>query len=320
MSGAIVAGIDLGGTNMQVALVSDRHAIIARRHEKTQADEGCESVIAKMVALLMAACDEVGIAMSDLDAVGIAAPGAIDIPNGVVLEAPNLGWTNVPLRDVFHKAVRCPVIVDNDVNGAVWGEYRLGAGRGHDDLIGVWVGTGVGGGLVLGGRLHHGTFFTAGEIGQTVIMIDGETGSRTVEDHCSRTGMARIVAQQLNDYPESRLQHEADPQGFETLGFVGAELVRAYEAGDELAASVIQRAAELLGIAIANWVTVLAPGRVVIGGGVTEALGQPFIDRIRASFVRDVFPARCRDCDLVMTELAGDAGLLGAAMLARDNT
>jgi glucokinase len=319
MSGSIVAGIDLGGTNMQVALVGDRNGIIARHHERTLPEDGREAVIARLVSSLTKVCADVGITTSELSAVGIAAPGAIDTPNGIVLEAPNLQWENVRLRDVFHQAVGCPVVVDNDVNSAAWGEYRLGAGRGHDNFIGVWVGTGVGGGLVLNGQLHHGTLFTAGEIGQTIILPDGEEGFRTVEDYCSRSGMARIIERELPKYPKSVFHSRAKAQGFPSLGLIAQELINAYEAGDPLAQSVIHRAAELLGIAIANWVTVLAPGRVVIGGGVTESLGQPFIDRIRISFERDVFPARSRACELVMTELAGDAGLLGAAMLARDH-
>jgi len=323
MSRAIVAGIDLGGTNIQAALVDGGATIIARRHDKTRPEEGCEAVLARMEAMVREVCREAKVEVDDLDAIGIAAPGAIDMPRGIVLEAPNLRWRNVELRDRFHAAIGRPVVIENDVNAAVWGEYRLGAGRGHDDLVGVWVGTGVGGGLVLGGRLHRGTFFTAGEIGQTVIMPDGESGRRTVEDLCSRSGMARIVAGELGRHPESMFHSRTEAGGLDIpeLGVeLGAELTRAYEAGDELARRVIHRAAELLGIAVANWVTVLAPGRVVIGGGVTESLGQPFIDLIRTSFERDVFPARFRACELVMTELAGDAGLLGAALRAREES
>jgi glucokinase len=318
MSEPIVAGIDLGGTNMQIALVDQEDQIIARGHCRTQPEDGVESVMARIAELVHSACQEAGFAPDDLAAVGIAAPGAIDMPSGVVLEAPNLRWRNVPLRDALAATFGCEVVVDNDVNGAVWGEYRLGAGRGFHDLIGVWVGTGVGGGLVINGHLHHGTFHSAGEIGQTIIDPHGERGRRTVEDLCSRTGMARAIERELKHHPQSLFISDHDSERAPSLREVADQLIRAWKADDPLAVNAIRNAAHLLGIALANWVTVLAPGRVVIGGGVTEALGQLFIDRIRESFERDVFPARCRECELVMTELAGDAGTLGAAMLARD--
>jgi glucokinase len=206
------------------------------------------------------------------------------------------------------------VVIDNDVNGAVWGEYHLGAGDGRGDVLGVWVGTGIGGGLVLDGKLHHGEFFTAGEIGNTVIDPDGEPGRRTVEDLCSRRGMRAVLGDALPSHPDSILNTLTDG-GRQGLGMV--ELKTAYEQGDELTCRVIDRGADLLGIAIANWVTVLAMRTVFIGGGVTEALGEPYVNRIVEAFGADVFPDRCRACRFRMTRLQADAGLLGAALLAR---
>lgn len=320
MTEPMIVGIDLGGTNMQVALVDGQDAILAREHRKTEATDGVDAVIARMVAGVKRCCAEAKASISDLAAVGVAAPGAIDLSDGSVVQAPNLQWENVPLRDRLRKELGCPVVVDNDVNVAAWGEHRLGAGRGHEHLIAVWVGTGLGGGLVLSGRLHHGSFLSGAEIGQTVLMPNGETGRRTVEDYCSRSGMVRTIMSELENHPESAFHSCTAGQGSPARQAIGAALVSVYESGDRLAAKVIHQAADLLGTAIANWVTVLAPSRVVIGGGVTEALGGPFIDRIRRSFERDVFPARCRECELIMTELAADAGLLGAATLARDRS
>lgn len=312
-----VVGIDLGGTNMQLGIVGDQHRIIARAKRKTQAERGQDAVIRRILTAVEELCDKAAIDMGTLQAVGIAAPGAIDIPNGIVLEAPNLGWRDTPLRDLLHEALGCPIAVDNDVNGAIWGEHHLGAARGQDNVLGVWVGTGVGGGLILGGRLYHGDFFTAGEIGQTVIEPEGEPGARTLEDYASRTGMSRIIIKRLPRRKKSMLHDLIDRE----RGVAGSsKLAKAFNAKDPLAVEVVEHAARVLGIAIANMVTVLSLNRVVIGGGVTEALGQPFIDLIRASFDRDVFPDRCRACELVMTELADDAGLLGAAILAQSLT
>lgn len=321
----LVIGIDLGGTNMQAGVVDGDSTIIGRDHRKTLPRQGQRAVMKRIGECIEAACANAGVAMKRISAIGIAAPGAIDIPRGVVLEAPNLRWRNVPLRDLLQKQLKRPIVVDNDVNGAVWGEYQLGAckpsssrtciGSRPADVLGVWLGTGVGGGLVLRGELFHGALFTAGEIGQTVIQPQGTRGRRTVEDFCSRTGMSRSIRQWLPDYPTSTLRATEDSR---TRQIHSGDLVRAVEQRDPLALRVVHQAANLLGIAIANWVTVLALDTVIIGGGVTEALGSPFIKLVKESFDRDVFPARSRKARLVITALRDDAGLLGAALLARE--
>lgn len=311
---APVIGIDVGGTNMQFGVVDAHNAIIGRAAARTEPAEGLDHVLDSIVAGVEAACRAAGLTPEDIAAVGVVAAGAMDIPNGIVLIAPNLDWHDVPLRDLLQQRIGRPVVLDNDVNGATWGEYHLGAGDGRGDALGVWVGTGVGGGLVLGGRLHTGDFFTAGEIGHTVIEPSGPPNRRTVEDLCSRTGIRNVVGERLADHPDSII-HELTAGDMSRLGT--DQIKAACEADDELTVNVIHRAADLLGVAIANWVTMLSLRTVFIGGGITEALGEPYLDRIRASFLDDVFPDRCRDCRLLMTKLAADSGLLGAALLAR---
>lgn len=298
-----VVGIDLGATNMQFGVVDGANRIVGRSRGKTEASGGISTVLANMDRGVRGACAAAGIPLADIAGIGVAAAGAIDVSQGVVLDAPNLCWSNVPLADMLKSTFRRPIALDNDVNGAVWAEHNLGAGRGRGDMLGVWVGTGVGGGLVLGGRLYHGGFFTAGEIGLTVIRPDGGPGERTLEDLCSRTGMLKRMADRLPDRPPP-----ADTAG----------LASACAAGEEPAVSVVNEAADLLGVAIANWVTGLSLKTVVIGGGVTEVLGTPYLKRIHRSFTANVFPDRCRGCALKMTQLAADSGLLGAALLARE--
>ena len=315
----LIVGIDLGGTNMQVGVVDERNRIRGRAGKKTKAKEGAEAVIGRIAAAIREACDDAEVTLHDIDAVGIAAPGAIDMPRGVILEAPNLRWYDFPLRDVLRRKIRRPVVVDNDVNGAVWGEFCLGAAQPRDskglgDVLGVWVGTGVGGGLVINGQLFHGAFFTAGEVGQTVLFPDGAKGRRIVEDFCSRTGMARSILERLKKFPKSKLIELTDGTGQVTGS---KQLARAFKAKDPLVVEVVDEAAALLGLSIANWVTVLSIDTVVIGGGVTEALGKPYLDRVRRSFHKNVFPKRCAEARLVMTELKDNAGIFGATLLAR---
>lgn len=311
----LVVGIDLGGTNMQIGVVDRSFAIIGRCKRKTKSVQGRDAVIDRLVEGVRRACEEAGIVVGDLGAVGIGAPGAIDIPHGVVLDAPNLQWKDAPLQQLLEERLGCPVVVDNDVNVAIWGEAKLGAGRGRGDMLGVWCGTGVGGGLVLNGRIWHGAFFTAGEIGQTIITPDGPPGMTTVEHHCSRTGLSHILTGLLRTDRTSMLHSLIESND----GVIGSKILAdAVAAGDSLACRVVEHASELLGIAIANWITVLAIDTVILGGGVTEALGQPFVDKVKASFVKHVFPARCRECLIVPSQLMDDAGLLGAALLAAD--
>ena len=310
-----VVGIDLGGTNMQFGVVDASGAMVGRARGKTEADRGLERVIANIVEGVEAACADAGIGPYGIDAVGVAAAGAIDMPRGVVLNAPNLGWVNVPFRDMLRDALGRRVVLDNDVNGCVWGEYRLGAGRGAGDLLGVWVGTGIGGGLVIGGRLHYGEGFTAGEIGHSVILPDASRGERTVEDVCSRTGLSRTLRRLLPAQPDSVLHRNAPGRGV-----IGSDALRqGYADGDPLTRSIVERSADLLGVAIANWVTVLSLKHVVVGGGITEALGRGYLARVVGSFRANVFPPELQDCEILMTELTADAGLLGAALLARES-
>ncbi|MFO0873929.1 MAG: ROK family protein [Phycisphaerales bacterium] len=314
MDASPVIGVDLGGTNMQVGVVDAQGRIVGRCKRKTKADLGLDEVVVRLVEAVERACTDAGLARREIASIGVGVPGAIDIPRGVVLEAPNLQWFDVPIRDILAREFDRPVVIDNDVNVAVWGEANVGAGRGRRDLLGVWVGTGVGGGLVLGGRIWHGPGFTAGEIGQTIATPDGNPSKRTLEQHASRTGIVHTLELLLLKFPDSRLHALRD----ENDGRIGSsQIAAAWSAGDQAAIEVVEHAASLIGVAIANVVTLLSIDAVVVGGGVTEAIGQPFVDRIRRSFDRDVFPARLRRCEIAMTTLGADAGVLGAALLAR---
>jgi glucokinase len=310
-----VVGIDLGGTNIQIGLVDSAGKIVARLGKKTKADNGPDAVIERIAKGVRDVCEQAGLSVKDLAGVGIAAAGAIDITTGIVLESPNLRWHNLSLRSKLEKELKTLVVVENDVNGAVWGEYKCGAAVGRGDVLGVWVGTGVGGGLVINGSIYHGDLHTAGEVGHAILFPDRPKGDRTVEDHCSRTGMARKILRRLHAHPDSAILEITGGTG-EITG--SKQFAKAYEANDPLAVDVIETGARLLGTAIASWVTVLALDTVIIGGGVTEALGQPYLDLVRQSFDEDVFPPTHRACELRATRLEDNAGVLGAAFLAQE--
>jgi glucokinase len=311
----LVIGIDVGGTNMQFGLLDGSNRLIARCSSRTDAAGGFEHVVDRIVEGVDAVCSEAGVRRKAIGAVGIAAAGAIDIPRGVILKAPNLNWIDVPLRQRLQERLDRPVILDNDVNGAVWGEHMLGAGDGTGDALGVWIGTGVGGGLILNGTLHRGEYFTAGEIGHTILLPGEPRGRRTVEENCSRTGVRRIISETAADHPDSMI-HRLVTGDLTTESM--EPLATAYHQGDAYIREVIDHSADQLGSAIASWVTMLAMKRVYLGGGMTESLGSDYVNRLRDSFLEHVFPDECKTCELLVTKLAANAGLLGVALLARD--
>ena len=314
-----VVGIDLGGTNMAAGIVDRKGRIVGRAKKKTKAQEGRDVVVDRIVATIEEACADAKLPMASLAGVGIGAPGPVDFGKGVVITAGNLGWKNAPLGELLRTRTGLPVFVDNDVNVAAWGEATAGAGEGCDSLLAAWVGTGVGGGLVLGKRLWRGDMHTAGEIGQTIVYPNGQPGSTTLEEFCSRTGMARSIATRAGFHPDS-LYHKAvaKMKADGKDGPIGSSTLAAcYEAGDPLVCEVVNSAADLLGIAIANWITVLSVRTVVVGGGVSEAFGKPYVERVERSIKEHVFPsALAPRLSVRLTKLKDTAGVVGAAMLA----
>jgi glucokinase len=316
----VVVGVDLGGTNMQIGVVDAEGKIVGRCKRKTKAHEGRDTVIKRLVEGVWRAMDDAKTPREKLFGVGVGAPSAVDFDRGVVIKAGNLGWEDLPLRDILMKELGARetgvrVALDNDVNVAAWGEAQLGAARGRANMLAVWVGTGVGAGLVLDGRLWRGPRHTAGEIGHVVLFPGGQPGFMTVEDVCSRTGIVNALRRLLPMYPDSALHRLIAEKADETGSIGSSTIARAYEKDDELTRRVVDKSADFLGIAIANIVTMLSIDCVVLGGGVTEALRGAYVARVTRSFERAVFPSVLRKTDIVASSLNDDAGVYGAAML-----
>jgi len=313
----LVVGVDLGGTHMQIGVVDANGKIVSRTRDKTRADEGFEAVVDRIANNVREACHGVGASISDIGSVGVGTPGAVDYDRGIVLEAPNLRWNDAPLADAL--AARLDgtgVDIENDVNAATLGEHRLGAGRATDHLLGVWIGTGIGGGLILGGRLHRGGFATAGEIGHTICHPDAQPACRRLEQLVSRHGISRRLRFLIEANHPSILT-ELTHGNLDAIG--SAEIAQAYARRDELTVRVVDAACELIGVTIANACTLLSLERVVLGGGIVERMQETLVSRIASVVRRDTFPGRAQAVELVATELGDNAGLLGAAIVAREN-
>lgn len=316
MSGPVI-GIDLGGTNTLACVMDATGDLVARTHRETEAQRGPEAVMDTIAETSRAVCDEAGVDLEAIAAIGVAVCGAVDHEAGIVLKTGALDWTDIPLSKGLQERLGRPVVLENDVNAAAWGEYRHGAGQGARGMLAAWVGTGIGGGIVLDGHLFHGPRGTAGELGQTMADTTG-TEPRILEAIASRTGMRNLAAQRAGAHAGSSLL-EAVNGDVESIGT--HHIAEAFKSGDPLAIEVASVAASVLGSALANCVTLLSIDTIVVGGGMTEELGEPWLDLIRARFREDVFPPQAGEwCSIVRTALEADAGLVGAAMLATDKT
>lgn len=307
-------GIDLGGTNIQCGIVVDGK-VTTRDDTKTKAAEGSDAVIKRLVKLCDKVLEEASLSRKDIGALGIGAPGAINIKKGEVIKAVNLGWSDFPLRDILAKEMGMPVVVDNDVNVGAWGEHQAGAGKGFDDLFAIFIGTGIGGGLVLNNQIYHGANHTAGEIGHTLLRADAGLGRRSVEDLASRTNIVNLLTQLIDGGRDSVIPELVDGDMSRIRSKV---LSQAVKKEDPLTMEVAHRAATYVGMAIANTVTLLSLPCVVVGGGATEAMGKTWMGWIRDAFDAYVFPHELKSCKIVASELEDDAGLLGAGLLAAD--
>jgi len=314
-SGKVYIGIDLGGTNVQIGAVGEEFKLAASTKRKTRAEEGMDSVLERICDGIDEACRGAGVPVADVAAIGIGAPGAVEPHEGIVLEAVNLRWNDVPLASIMSKRLKVPVYLDNDVNVAVYGENRLGAGKNAENLLGVWCGTGIGGGLILGGKLYYGHFWTAGEIGHTTLFPGNPPGSRSLEHACSRTALVERLARLISGNRKSSIMAMVDG---DVSRIKSRTIGKAFAEQDPLTVEVVENAAYLLGVAVAGVVTLLSLPRVVLGGGLTEALGQPFVDLVQKSTRKHAFPDVCRKVDVVASKLEDHAGVLGAAMIAAE--
>ncbi len=314
-----ILGIDLGGTKVQAAVLDSDARVVGRARAKTGAWRDDEEVFATITRIGHRAIEDAGIAPSNLAAVAIGAPGPIDANTGYIIESVNLGFTNFPLGPRLSSEFGCQTIVENDVNAGVYGEFKAGAARGANDVVGIFVGTGIGGGLILNGALHHGFTGNAGEIGHMIVKAGGprcNCGNRgCLEAVASRTAITRDIRKAIKRGRHS-LASKLLKKNTELLS--GKELKSLYDAGDELVIESVRRAARMIGVGIGSLMNVLAPEVIVLGGGVVEAFEADFIERIDRTARSISFDINSKDVKITRAELGDDAGVIGAAMLARE--
>ncbi len=312
-------GVDLGASRIRAGLLAPDGRFHAKLQVPTEAAKGPDGVLGNLTALIHRVMGEAG--GERVGGIGVAAAGQIHPESQSVVYAPNLNWTDVPLRAFLASTFGLPVWVENDVRGAAWGEFRHGAGRGAQSLIAVFVGTGVGSGAVLGGRLWRGASNAAGEIGHTQVVPDGlpcRCGNRgCLEVYASGSGFIRRLETALEDGTTTRL---AEWTGGEPSRLTAAQVARAAREGDSFAERLWSDAVRFLGLSLTNAVTFLNPERLVLGGGVVETVPD-LVQSVAAQIQASATLMAKRAVRVVTAELGDWAGVVGAACLViEENT
>lgn len=313
-----IIGVDLGGTKISAgALSEDGQAAHGIRSIATQSELGAEGVVDRIIGVIDGVIhdtiNETGASRKDFIGIGTGAPGPLDREKGIVVVAPNLGWTNFPLSARISERFGIPVTLDNDANCATVGEWWLGAARGGTNVVGVTIGTGIGGGLIIEGKLYHGSSDVAGEIGHTTIDVNGrycKCGNYgCLEAYASGPAIATRAREALiREDTASMLPAIVDGQ----LDRITAEIVYdAAKKGDGLANEIVRDTARYLGAGIATLLNLINPDVVVIAGGVTRA-GEALFGPLRTEVRRRAFSPAVEAVRIVPAELPGTAGVVGA--------
>lgn len=314
---APILAIDIGGTKIIAAIISYQRQIVAKDYSLTLADEGVEAVTGRLFSAIDRLLKAKDIAPSQLDSISIAAAGAIDLERGLVTSSPNLpGWHDIPLREIVSSKYRVNTVLANDANAVALAEHQLGAGKGVSNLVLITVGTGIGGGIIMNGRLYSGTSGSAGEVGHMTIDVNGPRCScgniGCWETLASGRAIAREAIARIGRGESSILAKMVGGK----LEKITAETVEAAaRGGDSLALGVISQAATYLGVGMVNLVNIFNPEMIIVGGGVAK-MGELLLEPARRVVRERAFKLAAEAVRIVPAQLGEDGGVLGGAILA----
>ncbi len=318
----LYVGVDLGGTKILAGVFDPQLNLLATAKLSTKSLRGPEAVIARIARCVRDAVDECDRTLEQVRAVGVGAPGAVEPLTGRVRFAPNLpGWHDVPLQQSLQSELGVPVCVANDCNTATLGVFEKEFKARPKHLVGLFLGTGIGGGLILNGELYQGHHLTAGEIGHMVLEINGPRcgcGNRgCFEALASRTAIFRKIQAAVKAGQKTVL---TELLGDDLKDMRSGDLRRAIRRGDRFVEKIIEEAAGYTGIAVANLINILSPELVVIGGGLIEQLGEEMLPVILRTAQEHVLPGTFKSVQVKLSKLGDEAGITGAAVLARRRT
>ena len=314
----LFVGVDLGGTKILAGVFGPQLRLLQTAKLSTKSSRGFESVVDRIARCVRDAVDEADMNLKQVQAIGIGAPGAIDSETGEVIFAPNLQWKDAPLRKELEKQLEIPVFVENDCTACTLGVHEVELKGRTRNLLGVFLGTGIGGGLILDGRVHRGFNGTAGELGHMVLQVGGPKcgcgNNGCFEALASRTALFREIQQRVKA-GEKTVLTEMLGDGLNDLK--SGDLRKALRKGDKLVEKVVESAAEYTGIAIANLINILNPEIVVLGGGVIDALEDEMMSIITETAFDYAMPGTVKGIEIIASKLGDNAGITGGAVLAR---
>lgn len=308
-------GIDLGGTNIATAVVDENYKIVGKANIPTNAPRDAYEIAHDMIKTAQMACEDAGITLNDVEWIGVGTPGAVNPENGVIETATNLGFNSVPMKRYIEELSGKPCFIENDANAAACGEFIAGAGKGYNHLVAVTLGTGVGGGVIINGKVFSGSNGYGTELGHTVIVTDGEDCScgrkGCWEAYASATALIRQTKRAMADHPESAMWN-ISPTLEEVNGKTAFDGMRA---GDATAIEVCEKYIEYVATGVVDMINIFQPEILCIGGGISkerENLTTPINEYAnKYSFTRNT------DKKTIITtaQLGNDAGIIGAATL-----
>ena len=314
-------GVDLGGTKILAGIFDPDLNCLGQMKVSTKADRGPEGVIERVARCVRDAVDECDLSMKQMRGIGVGAPGAVNTAEGRVIFAPNLGWKDVALKKLLEKEIDLPVFVDNDCKLHALGVFEAEYHSKPRNLIGIFVGTGIGAGIFIDGKPYTGFNGTAGEIGHMVLDINGPEcgcGNRgCFEALASRRAIFRAIQQGVKNGQQTVL---TEMLGSELADLRSGDLRKAIRRGDKFVEKIIDQAAEYTGIACGNLINLFNPERIVLGGGVIEQLENdmlPIIDKVAR---KHALPGTAKGVEIVASRLGDDAGITGGAVLVARET
>ena len=308
-------GIDLGGTFIKAGVVDEEYHILAKSSVPSQVDGDDEGLADRIAQAATMAMEQLGLTIKDITSVGVGTPGAVDTVNGVVVYANNLGFRNTPLGKYLEDRLHTSVYLENDANVAAYGEVLAGAAAGYKDVVVVTLGTGVGGGIIIDGKIYRGFNQFGGELGHMVVQYGGRqcTCGRKgcIEAYASATGLINMTKEAMEAHPESALWKVA-PTLEEVNGKTAYDGMRM---GDPVACEVVDTYQNYLGGGLTNFVNIFQPEVLLIGGGICKE-GETLLAPLREYIAKEAYSIEGQPtCQLRVCKLGNDAGTIGAAML-----
>ena len=309
-------GIDLGGTNIVAGVVDENYKILATAKRKTNCPRPAEEIIEDMAVAALEAIKSAGLEVSDIEVAGVGSPGSVDAEKGIIGYANNLDFLNLPMAEMLKERVGLDFYLENDANAAAYGEFIAGAGVGSKNFIMITLGTGVGGGIIINGRIYSGFNNAGGELGHTVISIDGEmcTCGRQGcwEAYASATALIRQTKQAMIKYPDSIMWQLCDNNIQAVNGITAFDAMRK---GDRAAKQVIDKYIEYIAVGIANNINIFQPEIICIGGGISKE-GNNLIEPVKKFVEGDNYARSVTNKTKIVTaKLGNDAGIIGAAYI-----